>query len=77
MTPARSEAGERVIRTVCPLGCGIGCGILAHVKDGRSTRVEPGDSRRQPHLCQRAIRSQAGVSPRQAEIPDETQGREG
>lgn len=55
MTPARPEAGERVIRTVCPLGCGIGCGILAHVKDGVLTRVEPGDFAGTSHICARGL----------------------
>ena len=33
----------KLVRTVCPAHCGIdACGILAHVKEGRVVKVEPG-----------------------------------
>ncbi len=37
------DQGEKVIRTVCMIFDGIACGILAHVKDGVLTKVEPAD----------------------------------
>ena len=37
------EQGEKVTRTVCMIFDGIACGMLAHVKDGVLTKVEPAD----------------------------------
>ncbi len=51
----RLETGGKVVRTVCPLGCGIGCGILAHTKDSVLTRVEPGDHPGTGHICARGL----------------------
>jgi len=36
--PVKTDPGK-VIRTVCPFGCGV----LAHVKDGVLIKVEPSD----------------------------------
>jgi len=49
------QPGEQVVRTVCPLGCGIGCGILAHVKDGVLVKVEPSDHPGTSHICARGL----------------------
>ena len=38
-----SEQDEKVIRTVCMIQDGFLCGLLAHVKDGVLTKVEPAD----------------------------------
>lgn len=53
--PVRSPPGATGIRTVCPYGCGIGCGVLAHVKDGRLIRLEPGDFPGTRHICGRGL----------------------
>ena len=37
------EQGEKVIRTVCWHQNGLLCGLLAHVKDGVMTKLEPAD----------------------------------
>lgn len=55
MRPVRIGAGETVTRTVCPFGCGIGCGILAHVRDGRLVKVEPGDFPGTGRICSRGL----------------------
>jgi len=49
------KPGEKVIRTACPLSCGPGCGILAHVKDGVLVKVEPGDFPGTSHVCPRSL----------------------
>jgi len=51
----RTRPGEQVTRTVCPLGCGIGCGILAHTRNGVLTRVEPGDHPGTGRICARGL----------------------
>ncbi len=51
----KSEPGTKVIRTVCPLGCGVGCGVLAHVRDGVLIKVEPGDITGCSHICARGL----------------------
>ena len=38
-----NEQDEKVIRTVCMIQDGFLCGLLAHVKDGVLTKVEPAD----------------------------------
>ncbi|MFC1966671.1 molybdopterin-dependent oxidoreductase [Chloroflexota bacterium] len=39
-----TNVGKRVIRTACPGHCGgNGCGILAHVSDGKVIKLEPAD----------------------------------
>jgi len=53
--PVKTEPGETVVRTVCPLGCGIACGILAHVKDGVLVKIEPGDFPATSHVCARGL----------------------
>jgi len=50
----------RLVRTVCPAHCGIdACGILAHVKEGRVVKVEPGDfpDPRHRRICLRGLSS--------------------
>jgi anaerobic selenocysteine-containing dehydrogenase len=37
------DQGEKVTRTVCMMPCGEMCGVLAHVKNGVLTKVEPAD----------------------------------
>jgi anaerobic selenocysteine-containing dehydrogenase len=49
--PVKTDPGVKVIRTVCPFGCGIGCGVLAHVKDGVLVKVEPSDHPGTSHIC--------------------------
>jgi len=51
----RKQSGDKVIRTVCPLGCGISCGVMAHVRDGVLVKVEPGDSTGTSHICARGL----------------------
>jgi len=51
-------AGDtRVTRTACTVGDGVGCGLLAHVKDGVLVKVEPADfpDRRFRHICARGL----------------------
>ncbi len=51
------DQGEKVIRTVCPHQNGILCGLLAHVKDGMITKIEPADDYPDPgyrNACTRA-----------------------
>jgi len=55
--PVMIQPGETVVRTVCPFGCGIACGILAHVKDGKLVKVEPGDFQDTSHICVRGLSS--------------------
>ena len=49
--------GEKVIRTVCMIFDGIECGILAHVKNGVLTKVEPADfpEPEYRHACLKAL----------------------
>ncbi len=61
----RIEPGTRAVRTVCPFGCGIICGIIAHEKDGKVVKVEPGDYKDTSHICVRGL-----SSPRLAYHPD-------
>jgi formate dehydrogenase major subunit len=35
----RTEDADRVARSICPY-CGVGCGQLVHVKDGKITNIE-------------------------------------
>lgn len=53
----QTSAGEKTVRTVCNIGCGMGCGLLAHVRDGVLTKLEPADfpdpSFR--HVCARGL----------------------
>ena len=51
----RAAPGTRVIRTVCPLGCGIACGVYAHVADGRLIKLEPSDHTGSSHICARGL----------------------
>ena len=37
------EPTEKLVRTVCHTGCGMACGLLAHVKDGVLTKIEPAE----------------------------------
>ncbi len=54
-----TEKGERLVRTVCHSACGMVCGLLAHVKDGVLTKVEPADmpDPRHRHICARGLAS--------------------
>jgi len=47
----------KTVRTACNMGCGMACGLLAHVKDGVLTKVEPADfpDPKYRHLCARAL----------------------
>ena len=51
------DQGEKVIRTVCMVHDGLVCGILAHVKDGVLTKVEPVDfpDPGYRHVCPRGL----------------------
>ena len=51
----RPVPGAEVIRTACPYGCGITCGILAHVKDGVLVKVEPSDHADTGHVCIKSL----------------------
>jgi len=53
------DTGTRQVRTVCNVGCGMSCGLLAHVRDGVLTKVEPADfpDPKYRHLCARALAS--------------------
>ncbi len=51
----RTEPGAEVIRTCGPFTCGPGCGLLAHVKDGRLIKVEPGDHPPTSHICSKGL----------------------
>lgn len=55
--PIRAEPGETLVRTVCLQQCGIGCTIIAHVKDGVLRKVEPGDFPPTSHICARGLSS--------------------
>ena len=53
-----SETGDvKVIRTACTVGDGVGCGLLAHVKDGVLVKVEPADfpDPWYRHICARGL----------------------
>ncbi|MBL7119436.1 MAG: molybdopterin-dependent oxidoreductase [Dehalococcoidia bacterium] len=51
------EEREKTVRTVCAMGCGMACGLLAHVRDGALTKIEPADfpDPKYRHLCARAL----------------------
>ncbi|MFO8009270.1 MAG: molybdopterin-dependent oxidoreductase [Dehalococcoidia bacterium] len=51
------EQGEELVRTVCHSACGMVCGLLAHVKDGVLTKVEPAPmpEPRHQHICARGL----------------------
>ena len=51
----RVEPGAELIRTSAPYSCGPGCGLLAHVKDGRLIKVEPGDHPGTSHVCVKCL----------------------
>ncbi len=53
--PVRTEPGAKVVRTSAPLSCGPGCGLLAHVKDGKLIKVEPGDHPGTGHICVKCL----------------------
>ncbi len=55
--PIRTAPGEKLVRTVCLQQCGIGCTIMAHVKDGVLQKVEPGDFPPTSHICARGLSS--------------------
>ena len=60
-----ASTGEtNVIRTACTVGDGVGCGLLAHVRDGVLVKVEPADfpDRRFRHICARGLCSARMVS---------------
>jgi len=51
---------ETVVRTACPAHCGSNaCGILAHVQDGRVTKLEPAPfpDQRYNRICQKGLSS--------------------
>lgn len=43
------EVGDKVLRTACPSHDGNACGILAHVRDGKVVKLEPGGFP-EPHI---------------------------
>jgi len=51
------EPTEKLVRTVCHTGCGMACGLLAHVKDGVLTKIEPAEfpDPRYRHICARGL----------------------
>ena len=51
------DQGEKVTRTVCITQCTESCGILAHVKDGVLTKVEPADypDPKYRYACRKAL----------------------
>lgn len=51
----RAVPGAEVVRTVCPLGCGIACGILAHIKDKVLVKTEPEYFPGTSHICARGL----------------------
>jgi anaerobic selenocysteine-containing dehydrogenase len=51
----RAAPGTKVVRTVCSLNCGIACGVLAHVRDGRLIKVEPSDHTGTSNICLRGL----------------------
>ena len=57
----RQAPGTQVLRTVCPLNCGIACGVLAHVKDGRLIKIEPSNHLGTSHVCLRGLSAQKMV----------------
>jgi len=57
---ANPSSNGSAIRTVChTMSCGVGCGLLAHVKDGVLTKVEPADmpNPKHRHICARGLAS--------------------
>jgi len=50
---------ERLVRTVCHSACGMVCGLLAHIRDGVLTKVEPADmpDPEHRHICARGLAS--------------------
>lgn len=51
---------DTVIRTVChTMSCGFTCGLLAHVKEGVLTKIEPADmpDAKYKHICARGLAS--------------------
>ncbi len=58
MEPKATE--QKQVRTVChTMSCGVCCGLLAHVKDGVLTKVEPADmpDPKYRHICARGLAS--------------------
>jgi len=51
------EQGEKLVRTVCHTNVAQGCSLLAHVRDGAITKIEPGDfpDPRYRHICARGL----------------------
>ena len=56
MQPTKKN-GEKLVRTVCHSGCGMDCGLLAHVKDGVLTKIEPAEfpDSKYRHICARGL----------------------
>jgi anaerobic dimethyl sulfoxide reductase subunit A len=76
--PVRTDPGVKVIRTVCPFGCGIGCGVLAHVKNGMLVKVEPSDHSGTSHICVRGLSATKLVyHPDRLKYPLKRQGARG
>jgi len=51
------EKGEKLVRTVCHTNVAQGCSLLAHVRDGVITKIEPGDfpNPKYRHICARGL----------------------
>ena len=74
----KQEPGEDIVRTVCPLGCGIACGVLAHVRDGILVKVEPSDHPGTSHVCARGLSAAKLVyHPDRLKYPLKRQGARG
>ncbi|MFC1944406.1 molybdopterin-dependent oxidoreductase [Chloroflexota bacterium] len=71
---------EMPVRTACSLGCGTCCGLLAHVKDGVLTRVEPADfpDSGNKHICAKGLLLPKLVyHPKRLKYPMKRMGRRG
>lgn len=51
----RHAPGTHLVRTVCPLNCGIACGVVAHVRDSELIKIEPSDHLGTSHICLRGL----------------------
>ena len=52
-----TTASKKLVPTVCHSGCGLVCGLLAHVEDGILTKVEAQDmpDPKYRHICARGL----------------------
>ncbi len=56
MRNKNEDMGERVVRTVCST-CYCGCGVFAHVKDGKVVKIEgdPDHPNNKGELCPKGL----------------------